>query len=119
MLGFGDSKSRASRAGGSVDTLIGPQMVLRGDIQFSGGLYLEGQLIGRAIVLDAAGAERGWAEHEVPLSAHFRAAYGIAPTGFVTEIAISADADDTGAAIEARLSDLRFKPCNPSPRSLR
>ncbi|GAB3740171.1 polymer-forming cytoskeletal protein [Silanimonas algicola] len=55
MLGFGDSKSRASRAGGSVDTLIGPQMVLRGDIQFSGGLYLEGQLIGRAIA--DAGAE--------------------------------------------------------------
>jgi cytoskeletal protein CcmA (bactofilin family) len=49
MLGFGDSKTRPQRAGGSVDTLIGPQVVLRGDVQFSGGLYLEGRLIGRAV----------------------------------------------------------------------
>ena len=49
MLGFGDSKTRAPRAGGSVDTLIGPQVVLRGDVQFAGGLYLEGQLVGRAL----------------------------------------------------------------------
>jgi len=55
MLGFGDSKPRAARVGGSVDTLIGPQMVIRGDVQFAGGLYLEGQLIGRAIA--DAGAE--------------------------------------------------------------
>ena len=49
MLGFGDSKARATRAGGGVDTLIGPQVVLRGDVQFAGGLYLEGQLVGRAL----------------------------------------------------------------------
>ena len=49
MLGFGDSKTRAPRAGGSVDTLIGPQVVLRGDVQFAGGLYLEGQVVGRAL----------------------------------------------------------------------
>jgi cytoskeletal protein CcmA (bactofilin family) len=55
MLGFGDSKTRAPRAGGSVDTLIGPQVALRGDVQFAGGLYLEGQLIGRALA--EAGAE--------------------------------------------------------------
>lgn len=55
MLGFGDSKARVPRAGGSVDTLIGPQMVLRGDVQFAGGLYLEGQLVGRAMA--DAGAE--------------------------------------------------------------
>jgi cytoskeletal protein CcmA (bactofilin family) len=55
MLGFGDSKARATRAGGSVDTLIGPKVVLRGDVQFAGGLYLEGQLIGRALA--EAGAE--------------------------------------------------------------
>ncbi len=76
-------------------------------------------LIGRAIVLDAAGAERGWAEHEVPLSAHFREAYGIAPTGFVTEIAISADADDSGAEIDARLSELRFQACRRAAQPLR
>jgi cytoskeletal protein CcmA (bactofilin family) len=55
MLGFGDSKARAPRAGGSVDTLIGPKVVLRGDVQFAGGLYLEGQLVGRALA--EAGAE--------------------------------------------------------------
>lgn len=48
MLGFGDPKNRPQRSGGSVDTLVGPQVVLRGDVQFAGGLYLEGQLIGRA-----------------------------------------------------------------------
>ena len=55
MLGFGDSKARATRAGASVDTLIGPKVVLRGDVQFAGGLYLEGQLGGRALA--EAGAE--------------------------------------------------------------
>lgn len=72
-------------------------------------------LIGRTLVLAPAGGPPGWEEHEVPLSAHFRAAYGIAPTGFVTEIAISADGDDTGAAIDSRLSELRFQPCRRVP----
>jgi len=76
-------------------------------------------LIGRATVLDAAGGEPGWIEHEVPLSAHFRAAYGIAPTGFVTEIAISADGDDTGSAIDARLSELRVQACRRAGQPLR
>jgi hypothetical protein len=76
-------------------------------------------LIGRARVLFPAGAGPGWVEHEVPLSAHFRAAYGIAPTGFVTEIAISADGDDTGAVIDARLSDLRFQACRGAGQPLR
>lgn len=68
--------------------------------------------VGRTLVLHPAGTATGaWVEHEVPLSGHFRAAFGIAPTGFVTEIAISADGDDTGAAIDARLSDLRFQTC--------
>jgi hypothetical protein len=76
-------------------------------------------LIGRAVVVDAAGQQDGWVEHEVPLSAHFRAAYGIAPTGFVTEIAISADGDDTGAAIDARLSELRFQACRRAAQPVR
>lgn len=76
-------------------------------------------LIGRARVMAPAGAEPGWVEHEVPLSAHFRAAYGIAPTGFVTEIAISADGDHTGAAIDARLSELRFQACRGAAQTLR
>jgi hypothetical protein len=76
-------------------------------------------LIGRAMVLAPAGSEPGWAEHEVPLSVHFRAAYGIAPTGFVTEIAISADGDDTGAAIDVRLAELRFQSCRRAGQPLR
>lgn len=55
MFGNHGSKTRAHGAVGSVDTLIGPQVVLRGDVQFAGGLYLEGQLIGRALA--EAGAE--------------------------------------------------------------
>jgi len=56
MLGFGNSKARPARGGGSVDTLIGPSVVVRGDLRFSGGLYLEGQLFGRAIAEDGASA---------------------------------------------------------------
>lgn len=56
MLGFGDSKARAQRGGGSVDTLVGPTVVMRGDVQFAGGLYLEGQLIGRALAEPGAEA---------------------------------------------------------------
>lgn len=36
-----------------VDTLIGPQVVLRGDLQFSGGLYIEGRVIGKVSAGDA------------------------------------------------------------------
>lgn len=36
-----------------VDTLIGPQVVLRGDLQFSGGLYVEGRVIGKVSASDA------------------------------------------------------------------
>lgn len=55
MFGNSGSKTRAHGAAGSVDTLIGPQVVLRGDVQFAGGLYLEGHLVGRALA--EAGAE--------------------------------------------------------------
>lgn len=56
MLGFGDSKDRSPRHGGGVDTLVGPQVVIRGELQFAGGLYLEGQLIGRASAEPGAAA---------------------------------------------------------------
>jgi len=36
-----------------VDTLIGPQVVIRGDLQFSGGLYIEGRVIGKITAGDA------------------------------------------------------------------
>lgn len=32
---------------GQIDTLIGPQVVIRGDLQFSGGLHIEGRVIGK------------------------------------------------------------------------
>ena len=39
----------ASVPDGQVDTLIGPQMTIRGDLQFSGGLYVEGRIMGKVI----------------------------------------------------------------------
>lgn len=39
----------ASVPDGQVDTLIGPQMIIRGDLQFSGGLYVEGRIVGKVI----------------------------------------------------------------------
>ena len=68
--------------------------------------------LGKALVLSPAGVGLGeWVEHEVPLAAHFRAAFGIAPTGFVTELAVSADGDDTGAEIASRVGALSFRTC--------
>lgn len=57
-------------------------------------------------------APRGaWVEETVALAAEFRAAYGIAPTGHVTELAVGAQA---GAAIEARIEAIAFGRC-PAP----
>jgi hypothetical protein len=76
--------------------------------------------LGRTMVLAPAGTAMGrWVEHEVPLAQHFRAAFGIAPTGFVTELAIGADGDDTGAAILARVGEIRFRPCGASAQAVR
>lgn len=76
--------------------------------------------IGRTMRLAPAGAAMGeWVDQEVPLAQHFRAAFGIAPTGFVTELAIGADGDDTGAAISARIGELRFRPCGEAARPAR
>ena len=35
--------------GQAIDTLIGPQVTLHGDLVFSGGLYVEGRIHGRVI----------------------------------------------------------------------
>ena len=37
---------------GQIDTLIGPQVVIRGDLQFSGGLHIEGRVIGKVFAGD-------------------------------------------------------------------
>ena len=34
---------------GAIDTLIGPQVTIRGDVVFSGGLYVEGHIQGKVI----------------------------------------------------------------------
>ena len=39
--------AKPSRDGQAVDTLIGPQVTIRGDLEFSGGLYVEGRIVGR------------------------------------------------------------------------
>lgn len=37
---------------GQVDTLIGPQVVIHGDLRFSGGLHVEGRVVGKVIADD-------------------------------------------------------------------
>lgn len=47
---FGNEKKRPARSnGGGVETLIGPRVVIRGDVHFSGGLYVEGRIHGAVI----------------------------------------------------------------------
>lgn len=43
---FGDKKG-GRHGGHAVETLIGPRVVIHGDISFSGGLYVEGRIIGK------------------------------------------------------------------------
>lgn len=60
---FSKDKSRAARSHGQVDTLIGAQVVIRGDVTFSGGLYIEGQVHGTIRAEDGAQAVLTLAEH--------------------------------------------------------
>ena len=41
----------AQREGFAIDTLIGPDMTVRGDLEFSGGLYVEGRVIGKVLAV--------------------------------------------------------------------
>jgi cytoskeletal protein CcmA (bactofilin family) len=55
---------------GAIDTLIGPQVTLQGDLVFSGGLYVEGRIHGKVIAEDGARAvvtlaEQGSIEGEI------------------------------------------------------
>jgi len=68
MLGM-DKKS-ARNGTNTVETLIGPRVVIRGDVQFSGGLYVEGKIIGKIIADEGSAAvltvsEQGLIEGEV------------------------------------------------------
>lgn len=70
---FGSDKHKHARpAGGAgVETLIGPRVVIRGDVHFSGGLYIEGRIEGAVIAEEGDNeaivtlAERGSIEGEV------------------------------------------------------
>ncbi|MGH8081046.1 MAG: bactofilin family protein [Lysobacter sp.] len=48
---------------GQVDTMIGPQVVIRGDLLFSGGLYIEGRVIGKLVAQDGQPASLTLAEN--------------------------------------------------------
>ena len=67
---FGDKGKAARRVGNAVETLIGPRAVIHGDIIFSGGLYVEGRIIGTVTADDGEPAvltvaESGRIEGEV------------------------------------------------------
>ena len=53
---FGDRKSPRSAHGGAVETLIGPHAVIRGDVVFTGGLYVEGVIHGKVCAEEGAKA---------------------------------------------------------------
>ncbi len=68
MLGM-DKKS-ARNGTNTVETLIGPRVVIRGDVHFSGGLYVEGKIIGKISAEEGSSAvltvaEQGVIEGEV------------------------------------------------------
>lgn len=52
---FGSDK-KSTRHGNAVETLVGPRAVIRGDISFSGGLYVEGTIYGKVVADDNSAA---------------------------------------------------------------
>lgn len=68
MLGMDKKSSRNGT--NTVETLIGPRVVIRGDVQFSGGLYVEGKIIGKIFAEEGTAAvltisEQGMIDGEV------------------------------------------------------
>ena len=67
---FGDKKSARGGNGHAVETLVGPHAVIRGDVVFTGGLYVEGAIHGKVCAEDGAKAvltiaDNGCVEGEV------------------------------------------------------
>jgi cytoskeletal protein CcmA (bactofilin family) len=67
---FGNGGSKTPRGGHAVETLVGPRAVIRGDVDFTGGLYVEGAIHGRVVAEDGSAAvltvaEKGLVEGEV------------------------------------------------------
>ncbi len=62
---FGGDKGRSGRAAPqvAVETLIGPRVTVRGDLTFSGGLYVEGRIHGSVVAEEGAEAVLTIAEH--------------------------------------------------------
>lgn len=64
-------KPKPTRPDGQpIDTLIGPQVIIRGDIAFSGGLYVEGHILGKVVAQEGEKAvltlaEQGSIEGEI------------------------------------------------------
>ena len=64
-------KSKSTqRDGFAIDTLIGPDVVIRGDLEFSGGLYVEGRIVGKVSAIEGKAAslllaEQGSIEGEI------------------------------------------------------
>ena len=57
MFGSND-KSKGNRNQGNVETLIGPRVVIRGDLHFSGGIRIDGCIKGNVIARGAEGQTR-------------------------------------------------------------
>ncbi|PKM09326.1 MAG: cell shape determination protein CcmA [Gammaproteobacteria bacterium HGW-Gammaproteobacteria-7] len=66
---FGGDKRRRARGMAEIETLIGPRMQVRGDLEFSGGLYIEGTVHGSIRASGDDGvltlSERGLIEGEI------------------------------------------------------
>ncbi len=58
---FGNKSKRSGEV--SVDALIGSQVEIRGDVVFSGGLYVDGRIIGKVMAADGSEAMLTLAEH--------------------------------------------------------
>mgnify|MGYP001259231544 CR=1 FL=1 len=67
---FGNDKKSPRNGGHAVETLVGPRAVIRGDVTFTGGLYVEGSIHGKVVAEDGSAAvltiaENGHIEGEV------------------------------------------------------
>jgi len=55
----------SQRDGFAIDTLVGPDVVIRGDLEFSGGLYVEGRIVGKVMAAEGKAASLVLAEQGV------------------------------------------------------
>ena len=60
MLGQG---KKSKSAGAKVDTIIGQQTRIEGDVHFSGGLHVDGRIKGSIIAADGSGSVLTVSEH--------------------------------------------------------